>query len=127
MPSNAFLVIDCTEKNCVVIDPGSNDQGELKDFIRSNGLTLDYFIITHEHFDRYWGVNILLDAFPAKVIATKECAEKVLTPQNYFNELYFDSDEMFSVSAVDVYVEDIDWRLPWKNTCFRFVDAKGHT
>ena len=110
-----------------VIDPGSKEQTELRDFITSQGLLLDYIILTHEHFDHCWGVISLLDAFPAKVVATRLCAEWVETPMNYFNKLYFDSDEMYSIDHVDVCAEDISWKLKWGGVDLVLIDAKGHT
>lgn len=127
VPSNAYLLIDGTGANCIVIDPGSKEQSELRDYIQSHNLILDYIILTHEHFDHCWGVNYLLETFPAKVVVTKLCAEWVKTPKNYFNKLYFDSDEMYFIKNVDILAEEIDWRLKWRGNEIVLLDAKGHT
>lgn len=127
VPSNAFLLIDESGKHCVVIDPGSKEQTELRDYIASQGLLLDYIILTHEHFDHCWGVNSLLNVFPAKVVATRLCAEWVGTPMNYFNKLYFDSDEMYSIDYVDICAEDVGWKLQWDSIDIDLIEAKGHT
>jgi glyoxylase-like metal-dependent hydrolase (beta-lactamase superfamily II) len=127
VPSNAYLLIDDNDKNCIVIDPGSKDQSDIRDFILLHGLFLDYIILTHEHFDHCWGVNSLLEVFNAKVVATRLCAQWVMTPMNYFNQLYFDSEESYSVQKVDLIAEEIEWQLPWQNTIIRLIDAKGHT
>lgn len=127
VPSNAYLLIDGMWANCVVIDPGSKNQSNIKDFILSHGLNLDYIILTHEHFDHCWGVNSLLEAFPAKVVATRLCAEWVTTPMNYFNQLYFDSEESYSVQKVDLLAEELGWKIQWKDVEIILIDAKGHT
>jgi len=128
VPSNAYLLVDSIGEHSIVIDPGSKEQKDMRDYIVAHGLTLDYIVLTHEHFDHCWGVNSLRDAFPyAKIVATKLCAQWVQTPMNYFNKLYFDSDEMYSIKHVDIFAEDIAWRLTWHGADLKLIDAKGHT
>lgn len=127
VPSNTYLLIDGTGGHCLVIDPGSKVQVDVANFIREHGLTLDYIILTHEHFDHCWGVNYLLERFPSKVVATRLCAEWVQTPMNYFNKLYFDSDETYSIENVDLLAEKIGWKLVWQGIDVDLIDAKGHT
>ncbi|WP_270570805.1 MBL fold metallo-hydrolase [Bacteroides eggerthii] len=125
VPSNTYIVIN--GRRCVVIDPGSKKQDEVRDYIQNNGYSLDFIILTHEHFDHCWGVNYLLDYFNPKVIATRLCAEWIQIPQNYFNKLYYNSEEMYSVKQIDLTVEDIGMQLFWNDKIINFVDAKGHT
>lgn len=127
VPSNAYLLIDGTGANCIVIDPGSKHQSDICDYIKSKKLNLDYIILTHEHFDHCWGVNTLLESFETKVVTTKLCAEWILTPMNYFNKLYFDSDEMYSIQKVDVLAENVEWKLNWRGEVVNLIDSKGHT
>ena len=127
VPSNTYLLINEASKKCIVIDPGSREQVNVRDYIQSNDLTLDYIILTHEHFDHCWGVNYLLESFRTKVVATRLCAEWVQTPWNYFNQLYYNSDEMYQIKQVDVIVEDIDWKLMWGEVPIVFVSTPGHT
>ena len=127
MPSNAYLLFDSTRANSIVIDPCSKEQNDIIDYILSHGLKLDFIILTHEHFDHCWGVNSLLCIFPAKVVTTRLCEEWVTTPMNYFNKLYFNSDEMYSIPQVDIIAEDIDWKLDWNGIEVHLIRAKGHT
>ena len=87
----------------------------------------DVILVTHEHFDHCWGVNYLLETFPAKVVSTRLCAEWVQTPFNYFNQLYYNSDEIYRIEHVDIHVEDIGCRLMWCETPILFVKTPGHT
>ena len=42
----------------------------------------DYIILTHEHCDHLWGLNVLRDAYPnAKVIAQEKCSEAITSPK----------------------------------------------
>lgn len=125
--SNTYLVVDTQSNACIVIDPGSKDENDLICYIKDNNYKLDYIVLTHEHFDHCWGVNNLLKYFNALVVASKECANWVTTPMNYFNQLYYDSSEYYSVAKVDIFVEDVNMSLFWNNIKISFIDAKGHT
>ena len=127
VPSNTYLLINEASKKCIVIDPGTKEQVNVRDYILSQELNLDYIILTHEHFDHCWGVNYLLEWFPAKVVATQLCAEWVQTPMNYFNQLYYNSDEMYQIKQVDVIVEDVDWKLLWGDESIVFISTPGHS
>lgn len=126
VPSNTYLLVD--GERCVVIDPGTREQADVRDYIQRHGVSLDYIILTHEHFDHCWGVNYLLEYFPsARLIATRGCAEWVQMPSNYFNQLYFDSDEMYQISKVDIIAEDIRWKMMWGDVPMVFISTPGHS
>lgn len=128
VPSNTYLLLNEESRRCVVIDPGTKEQANVRDYIQALGLTLDYILLTHEHFDHCWGVNYLREASPrAMVVATRLCAEWVQTPMNYFNQLYYNSDEMYQIEKVDVIVEEVDWKLMWGDVSIVFVSTPGHT
>lgn len=128
VPSNTYLLIHEESRRCMVIDPGTREQANVRNYIQAHRLTLDYIILTHEHFDHCWGVNYLKETSPqAKVVATRLCAEWVQTPMNYFNQLYYNSDEMYQIEKVDVIVEDVDWKLMWDGVPIVFVSTPGHT
>lgn len=110
-----------------MIDPGSKEQTDVRDYIQAHGLTLDYIILTHEHFDHCWGVNYLLEAFPAKTVATQLCAEWVQTPYNYFNQMYYNSEEMYQIEHIDIHVEDISCKMIWGETPVKFIKTPGHS
>ena len=126
VPSNTYLLVD--GDRCVVIDPGTKEQADVCDYIQSRNFTLDYIILTHEHFDHCWGVNYLLECFPtAQLVTTRLCSEWVQTPFNYFNQLYFNSDEMYQIGKVDVIVEDFDWKIMWGDIPIVFINTPGHS
>ena len=127
VPSNTFLVRNDDSESCLVIDPGSKDESELLSFIHENGLKVEYIILTHEHFDHCWGVNQLLEKTGARVICTCSCAEKVCEPTNYFNKLYFNSEEMYAVKRVDITVEDLELEMEWNGMAVRFIKTNGHS
>ena len=56
--TNCYIVWDENTKNAAVIDPG-DDGAYLSDCLKKNGLTLQYILLTHGHFDHIGGVNEL--------------------------------------------------------------------
>lgn len=128
VPSNAYLLIDGTGANCIVVDPGSKEQSDIRDYIRSHGLNLDFIILTHEHFDHCWGANYLRNEFPrVKVVSSKKCADWVKVPRNYFNQLYYNSDETYSIDNIDLILEDSTSIINWDNIIIKFIITPGHT
>ena len=126
--SNAYLLIGNRSKNCIVIDPGSKEQTELKDYIVNEGFCLQFIILTHEHFDHCWGTNYLKSFFPnALVVSTIKTAKWVAQELNYFNKLYYNDETTYSIRNVDYLVEDHDMSLTLDDYPIRFLEAKGHT
>lgn len=126
--SNSFIVINVSIMECIVIDPGSKDAGLIKKYIKENKLNFKYIILTHEHFDHTWGVNDLLNAFPeVKIICTKLCGEWIKTPMNYFNMLYYNSEEYYYINKIDFFIEDLNFLLQWGCEKIKFINTPGHT
>ena len=125
--SNAYLIVDTDTKKCIVIDPGSKENKSIRDYIIQNNIYLEYIILTHEHFDHCWGVNNLLDEFNPFVIATKECAEWIQIPSNYFNKLYYNSAEMYSVRQVDLVIKEKEMSFDFDNNRISIFKTKGHS
>lgn len=127
VPSNSYIVIDVKTKECIVVDPGSKSPCDIVNYLNDNHLRLRYILLTHEHFDHCWGVKQLMDIYSAQVVATRKCAEWLKTPRNYFNKLYFNSDETYFIDKIDIIVEDNEWFLQWGIHEMHFYEANGHT
>ncbi len=126
VPSNTYLLVSRERNECVVIDPGSKNPRDIINFICNQDLSLRFIILTHEHFDHCWGASCLQEKFCSNVVGTRKCAEWLSIPMNYFNKLYYNSEETYSV-RVDILVEDVNWKLEWENCKLSFCSANGHT
>ena len=127
VPSNTYLISMEDTLSSIVIDPGSKEESELIAYINEKRLNVDYILLTHEHFDHCWGVNVLIDKTEAKVVCTQNCKERVIQPSNYFNKYYFNSEEEYSVNRVDILVENLGYALNWNGTNIRFIESQGHS
>ncbi len=72
--TNCYFVVD-EHKNAVVIDPGSEAQ-KLIEYIQASGITLQYILLTHAHFDHIGAVESIRNEYKVSVVAHKE--EKML-------------------------------------------------
>ena len=74
--SNCFVVFDKAKGlHCIIIDPGSEIQSELFEYLDSYNLVPEFIILTHEHFDHCWGVNGLREKYnDIKLVCSSECS-----------------------------------------------------
>ena len=129
MTSNCYLVIDEASWHCVCIDPASEKSLREIECIESNGLTLDYIILTHEHTDHTWGANALIDKYPdVKVICSEQCKQALNKEARAYFQLYYDNpDYSYNVKRVDFTVEELNWHLKWAEHDIKFVATPGHS
>lgn len=72
--TNAYVLINKSDRSCVVIDPAYGN-GELLKFIESDKLTLTAVLLTHGHFDHCGGVSELVKDKTIPVYCAKEDAQ----------------------------------------------------
>jgi Zn-dependent hydrolases, including glyoxylases len=58
-----YLLTDSDSKVAIVIDPALQPE-PLIEYIRAQALTLEKVWVTHAHFDHYYGLPVLQEAFP---------------------------------------------------------------
>ncbi len=86
LSSNMYMIK--AQNRLIVIDPYIST--DLLDYIKNNLLTLDFIILTHEHYDHISGVNWLKDIFKTKVICNFDCGKAIKSPALNFSK-YFDT------------------------------------
>lgn len=78
--TNCYIAAD-ESGACAVIDPGAQG-AQLVAMLQENGLTPDYILLTHGHYDHIGGVKAIKAAFPAaKIGIGKNDAEQLLDPE----------------------------------------------
>lgn len=128
VPSNTYNIVDESSKECVVIDPGTNESEEIISFIRNSRLKPVYILLTHGDFDHVWGVNALKVAFSdIQIVASKETARLTSIPQSYFSALYFGKPEPYSIEKIDYVIDEHDNQLIWRDNEIHFIQVPGHT
>lgn len=72
LSSNMYVIVE--GNHAIVIDPCENTEP-------SQGLQVDYILLTHEHYDHISGVNHWKALTGAKVLCSKPCAENLENPR----------------------------------------------
>lgn len=120
---NTYIGVD-EESGCsILVDPGGYNQ-ETVDFIRRNGDSLLYIILTHGHGDHIGGVLQYQQLFPqAKLVAGEH--EKELLEDPSLNASYEICGKRISLTA-DIWVREGD-TLMVGETELKFIYTPGHT
>lgn len=123
--SNSFVVYKNDERNCIIVDPGTEDCGDLLKFIRKEKLIPEYILLTHEHFDHVWGVNKLKEIYNPLIVCSGECARRIVEKKKNMSVFY---DQIgFETYPADILIEDLNFHLKWGEIDVEFIPTKGHT
>lgn len=71
LESNCFIIGDEISRKAIVIDPG-DEPDRILETLRTSGLTLEYIICTHAHFDHVGAVSEIKKETGAEVIIHKD-------------------------------------------------------
>lgn len=125
--SNCFVIYDKTKgHDCVVVDPGSNNNEQLFAFLEKEQLLPQYIILTHEHFDHCWGVNDLVEKYHIPIICSALCAECIQFEKRNCS-VFYDNNKGFVITSKTIGVESLDYVLPFGDTEICFFESLGHT
>lgn len=125
--SNCYVLFDKEiGDSCIIVDPGSCDDHELFAFIGDEGLSPKYIILTHEHFDHCWGVNLLVTKCSAPIICSQLCSEAIKYEKRNCS-VFYDNKEAFTINCETISTESIDNVLVFGNHKIHFYHTPGHT
>ena len=125
--SNCYIIYDKSQsEECIIIDPGSEHNVVLINFLAQNSLIPKFIILTHEHFDHCWGVNDLRERYPKiRIICSTKCSETIQDPRATYSRYYCKPE--FVIAPADILLEFVQWKVYWNNYQFFFSAAKGHS
>lgn len=112
--------------DCIIVDPGGEDNYLLYEFLKSESLKPQYIILTHEHFDHCWGVNQLRIDFPTvKLVCTSSCSSAIQNRKKNYSIFY--QQPGFELAPADIITDDLPSDLDWQGHHITFISAKGHS
>jgi len=123
--SNCYVLHLPESRECLIIDPGTEDNKPLKEYLDHHQLAPTHIILTHHHFDHVWGVNDLIACYHPKVISSKACSERIVDTKLNLSAYYSEKD--FILKPSDIHVEDIQHTFIWLGHVFFFISTKGHS
>ena len=120
---NMYILVDEETKKCAVVDPGGAED-KILNYIKNNGLTLEYIILTHGHGDHIGAVKSIREKTGAKVVAHTD--EKELLNDNRKNLSCMMPHCGPQELDADIYVNDKE-KLTLGNLKLSFIHTPGHT
>ena len=125
--TNCVVLWEDGQKACTVVDPGmSSADGaqDLFDFFEKQGLTPDAILLTHGHFDHFWGVEKLLARYSVPVYLhpeDKEVMDNVTGTPGVTESFSFLRHDFPTVDVADGEV------LTTAGTAWKVIHTPGHT
>lgn len=127
VPSNCYMLYDkAVGRECIVVDPGSENNSHIYQYLEKEQLIPGYTILTHEHFDHCWGVNDFRDKYPkVKLVCSRICSDAIQSGKKNYS--LFHQQPGFELKPADVVLDDINWSLSWNGYDIRFEQSQGHS
>ena len=131
LSSNMYLVIDGS--HAIVIDP-------FETMIPLAGVTIDYILLTHEHYDHISGVNIWKKARDAPVLCSRPCADNIQNPKKNLAYFFKDFCELqtwielkslpqydpnYSCKADEIFEDELSFE--WQGHQIHLFELPGHS
>jgi glyoxylase-like metal-dependent hydrolase (beta-lactamase superfamily II) len=131
LASNMYLLKEGAR--AIVIDP-------FEDTSVANGLTVDYILLTHEHYDHISGVNSWKTRTSATVFCSKACADNIRNPRKNLSNLFQEfcelqtwikldkipaSDPTYCCTADETFENEIT--LTWQGHVIDLFEIPGHS
>lgn len=129
MSSNCYIIRDVNKRNCLVVDPASENSEKEIEYIEENGLVLNYILLTHEHTDHTWGVNALKEKYPNSIIVSSEyCKNNIKKEsQSYFLLYNDDPNYHYEMAPVDKVIVENGTIINWDGIKIVFLLTPGHS
>jgi len=120
--SNTFLISQSSSTNVWLIDVG-NIEGVLKSL--SVGSQIAGVFITHAHYDHIYGINKLIEAFPACILFASEQTKEGLFSDKLNLSFYHEDPIIFNGSNVQILHENNKIEL-FNNCYLEVIETPGH-
>jgi hydroxyacylglutathione hydrolase len=79
--SNCYVIHNKVNQECLIIDPGTENNYTLNKYLNYKKIFPKYVILTHEHFDHIWGVIDLQKKYNFILICNKVCSNAISDPK----------------------------------------------
>ena len=120
--SNTFLLSQSSSTRVWLIDVG-NIEGALKSL--SVGSQIAGVFITHAHYDHIYGINRLIEAFPACIVFASEQTKEGLFSDKLNLSFYHEDPIIFNGSNVQILHENNKIEL-FNNCYLEVIETPGH-
>ena len=122
--SNTYVVSSCNSNKCIIIDPGSVDMTLVINYIQRINKCPIAILLTHEHFDHIYGVNILTEFYSEIFIyGSEKTIERIKDKKKnlsfYFDQIGYEVVEKIKIIRNNLIILDSFY--------INVLETKGHT
>jgi glyoxylase-like metal-dependent hydrolase (beta-lactamase superfamily II) len=124
--SNCFVISNEYDKNCVIIDPGTEDCSNILPFLEAYGLEVEYCFLTHEHIDHIVGMKTLKEKTGCQVVCSSVCAGYLNDTKYNLSEFEerFEPTNLFPMADITF---DSNLELKWHDIELKMSVMPGHS
>ncbi|WP_294324202.1 MBL fold metallo-hydrolase [uncultured Chryseobacterium sp.] len=124
MDSVSYILSNNESRKALIIDPGTESDTRLTEYLDDNRLDLKFIFLTHEHFDHILGVNFLRERFPdVLVVSSPETSDRLANPKK--NLAIFHNQMNLVVETADILINE--GRINMIDLEFEIFSTPGHT
>jgi glyoxylase-like metal-dependent hydrolase (beta-lactamase superfamily II) len=127
--SNTYIVSNDKSKRAMIIDCGTDPSLSVA-YVKENGLSVEYIVLTHGHFDHVDRIDKFISAFPqAKIVCHEDEIKVLLDPEGNLST-FISSSKSYNYPYITVANGDI---ITLKaddsayNMDFKIIHSPGHT
>ncbi|AGA70593.1 Zn-dependent hydrolase, glyoxylase [Desulfitobacterium dichloroeliminans LMG P-21439] len=133
--SNMYFILE--NRRMIVIDPYSS--AEVINKIEKAADSVDYLILTHEHYDHISGANDLRDHFGCPIVCSGECGQRICDPR-LNQSRHFDAfctiqsmEKGISIGEIADYICHADFTFKkkkhfhWQDHVVDLIETPGHS
>jgi glyoxylase-like metal-dependent hydrolase (beta-lactamase superfamily II) len=123
--SNSYLLTQTGQPNALVIDPGNGIDSQFSVRVKTSGGSIEYVVLTHEHYDHISGLLALKEYWNCQVICSRACSAAITDPTRNFSRYLIQRD--IACAAADRTCEDLGGEWDWHGVRVRCVATPGHS
>jgi glyoxylase-like metal-dependent hydrolase (beta-lactamase superfamily II) len=120
--SNCFIIHHNNDKNCIVIDPGSENTQLLENEIGNK--EVDFIILTHEHFDHIWGADKIRKKYNTKLYCSEVTANAIVNKKKNMSLFY--NQIGFELQPASLILQDGQY-IDWHDIEISIISTPGHS
>ena len=125
--TNCVIAWDSDSSVCTVFDPGMSSKEEvdsLADFLQGHSLTPGAILLTHGHFDHFWGVFGLLEHYKVPVYMDHEDLVTMSKGAQVFSGM---GPVSFKTLRTDIETLDLPGEISVGGVSWKVIKTPGHT
>lgn len=137
--SNMYLMLDCSKKEALVVDPHRNEEAE--QLLKEAGIKNVLIVLTHEHFDHTSGIPWLREHFHCQICCHQNALDSTSQKRNnrpvlacMLNDKFDDQKTLKEYFRIfEPYTYEADWIcrgeivLTWNSHKIFMQYAPGHS